>query len=402
MTAVEVVNMVSILTDDSQAWFPYENGRDWTFLFDTIKQAQLKVIEKYYMAQDERALRTLYTSCYVINGTPIPSNPFTQNQSLLYPRALLLEDVYTNGSQDSITHSVGTVTDFQTGDAYHHFNGLDFILQEDGSCAINTCTLDSEIIPEYHAYDHTLNIIKADGTICPLNKADTSLYPLNLTWKYYGGTNDLWNTTWVPNDINGINFGINYNVKTGGAAPNPGEIHYSWMLYCHNFNFNIPSNAVITGIKVGIKKGIMPYLSGRVNYNNPVIDNVKITIYYSILPTIRYSNYYTATYENYDTYINLARTKSTVYTLKDTGIVGRTVKQIFFNSTDSGTFYYLQEPRQFFWDDTGLNNVTLALPPEYHLEVCCLAAEMLNNLDKMETERSVTMGRDEKIPLESL
>ena len=215
MTALEVVDMISILTDDSQAWFPMEDGRDYAFLFNLIDQAQLKTIEKYYTMQDERALRTLYSSVRVQSGMPIPRNPLPIGfqAGVLYPRALILEDVYTVNQTSTI-------------------------------------------------------------------------------------------------------------------------------------------------------------------------------------------NLYNASYENYDTYQNLTRTKSRVYTLKNTMIVGRLVKEIHFNSSDWGTLYYIREPEPFFLDNS--RQVTLELPIEYHFEVCCLTAEMMNNLDKYETERSAAMSRDSALTFEGL
>jgi hypothetical protein len=201
MTSLEVINMVALLTDDSQAWFPLEDGRDYTFLFETITQAQLKTIEKYYTSQEERALRTLYVTTSVMTGAQI--------LDILYPRALLIADSYTSGQTTTI-------------------------------------------------------------------------------------------------------------------------------------------------------------------------------------------NYYNASYENYDTYINLPTLKSSIYTFKG--------NQILFNLGDTGTLYYLKVPRPFFHTNPGFNNAdtTLSLPVEYHFEVCCLAAEMINNLDKEEKERSTALDKNSAIPIESL
>jgi hypothetical protein len=79
----EVILTIEMLLDD-QSWFPYLRGRNRQFLYNTITEAQIKVIDKYYAIQDERALRTLYTlQDNVFDGDQI-------TQSVLYPRTLIL------------------------------------------------------------------------------------------------------------------------------------------------------------------------------------------------------------------------------------------------------------------------------------------------------------------------
>jgi hypothetical protein len=55
--------------------------------------------------------------------------------------------------------------------------------------------------------DVTVSLIKG-GTITGSNKATTTDWPTSLGTATYGGTSDLWGTTWTPADINASNFGV--------------------------------------------------------------------------------------------------------------------------------------------------------------------------------------------------
>ena len=55
--------------------------------------------------------------------------------------------------------------------------------------------------------DRRVSLLKS-GSIVGDNKADTSSWPTTDTWKTYGGTTDLWGTTWTASDIKNSNFGV--------------------------------------------------------------------------------------------------------------------------------------------------------------------------------------------------
>jgi len=59
MTALETVNMVRMLLDDSRDWFPTTD-----FINQSINDAQIQKIKEFYMKNDERALRPLYRKAY--------------------------------------------------------------------------------------------------------------------------------------------------------------------------------------------------------------------------------------------------------------------------------------------------------------------------------------------------
>jgi len=80
----------------------------------------------------------------------------------------------------------------------------------------------------------------------------------------YGGVADLWGLTPTPAQINAVNFGIGYSFLGNGGT--------SKYLYLSDFDFAIPADATIDGIKVD---------TDVINSGNPIIDYVTITVYYT-------------------------------------------------------------------------------------------------------------------------
>lgn len=95
--------------------------------------------------------------------------------------------------------------------------------------------------------ENSIKIVKG-GTIVGTDKANTGT-ELNTTDTYvsYGGSSDLWGTTWTPSDINASNFGVavSYQGMAQGVIS-----HY---LKATNFGFSIPDGATIVGIVVEIE-----------------------------------------------------------------------------------------------------------------------------------------------------
>jgi hypothetical protein len=66
--------------------------------------------------------------------------------------------------------------------------------------------------------DDTVRLIK-NNSLMPTNMADISTkWPTTETNSSYGGTNELWGTTWSPADINNSNFGISFSAKITDLA----------------------------------------------------------------------------------------------------------------------------------------------------------------------------------------
>ncbi len=66
--------------------------------------------------------------------------------------------------------------------------------------------------------DYAVQLLKA-GTLQATNYADTgTTYPTALTTVSYGGTANLWGTTWTVADINNANFGVSFVITKPGTT----------------------------------------------------------------------------------------------------------------------------------------------------------------------------------------
>lgn len=89
----------------------------------------------------------------------------------------------------------------------------------------------------YEEIDYELWIVKADGTLGNVNKADTGTnWGTTDAYYGYGGVSDLWGESWDNTKINNINFGIIFSAIT------------------------------------------------NINYSQAYIDHIRITVYYTPLP----------------------------------------------------------------------------------------------------------------------
>ncbi len=116
--------------------------------------------------------------------------------------------------------------------------------------------------------DNRVSIVKSDGSIGATNKAAAGTWGTAEAVITYGGTSDLWNETWTPNDINNANFGAVLAVDVVGGTSN--------YLKGTNYGFAIPLTATILGIKLEVSRKSAPSLApvAQVNY-------FRITVYYS-------------------------------------------------------------------------------------------------------------------------
>lgn len=65
--------------------------------------------------------------------------------------------------------------------------------------------------------DNLVRLIKA-GSPTGNNYAKSTKWTSTQTYYSYGGTNDLWGTTWTKNDINAANFGIAFSAEINGLV----------------------------------------------------------------------------------------------------------------------------------------------------------------------------------------
>lgn len=69
----------------------------------------------------------------------------------------------------------------------------------------------------FPAIDETIKLVKG-GTVVGDNKASATSYPASLTVQSYGGTDDLWGTTWTYSDINSSGFGAVLSFTQNGMS----------------------------------------------------------------------------------------------------------------------------------------------------------------------------------------
>ncbi|MCP6727614.1 MAG: hypothetical protein KJI69_06405 [Patescibacteria group bacterium] len=112
--------------------------------------------------------------------------------------------------------------------------------------------------------ENSIKIVKG-GVITGEDKSTGTSIPVTETTFSYGNSTDLWDETWVPSDINNVNFGVVFS-----SINDFGTSHY---LKATNFGFSIPTEATIKGILVEIE---LIQISFKTN-----IDHIRITVHYS-------------------------------------------------------------------------------------------------------------------------
>jgi len=76
----------------------------------------------------------------------------------------------------------------------------------------------SGVVGADYVVDNIVRLIK-NGEVVGDNKADdTTHWPSTDTYAVYGGSNDLWGTTWTPSNINSNEFGVALSVYLNGAV----------------------------------------------------------------------------------------------------------------------------------------------------------------------------------------
>jgi hypothetical protein len=112
--------------------------------------------------------------------------------------------------------------------------------------------------------ESSIKLVKADSVVGTSASTGATL-PATDTTVEYGGSADLWGTTWTPAEINAATFGVAFS----GSATD--TTHY---LKATGFGFSVPTDATVTGIEVAIEmKGASSTIS---------IDHITMTVYYSV------------------------------------------------------------------------------------------------------------------------
>ncbi|WP_207511967.1 T9SS type A sorting domain-containing protein [Longitalea luteola] len=123
--------------------------------------------------------------------------------------------------------------------------------------------------------DYNVQIIK-NGVLTGTNQADQSTsWPGSDTYTSYGNTNDLWGTSWTPNDINSSNFGISFSAAINGLLgifPSARIDHMSVTVYYMDPTV-LPAHAIQFRVANGSNQSAL--LSWKSNVND---DNVTAII----------------------------------------------------------------------------------------------------------------------------
>lgn len=108
MSLTEILNMVRMLMDDSQDWYPTNE-----YVMHVLNQAQLQMVEKAYQEGQEQLLRPLYeTSALLANSTVVAAST---GEPVLYPRTCR----YYANAGDAVTDT--WITTYVTSDRYNHY-----------------------------------------------------------------------------------------------------------------------------------------------------------------------------------------------------------------------------------------------------------------------------------------
>ena len=71
--------------------------------------------------------------------------------------------------------------------------------------------------------DNAVRVVKG-GTIGTADKSNTTAWQSSDTFRSYGGSSDLWSTTWAPSDINATNFGAAVSAIVNGGNSKPANV----------------------------------------------------------------------------------------------------------------------------------------------------------------------------------
>jgi hypothetical protein len=73
--------------------------------------------------------------------------------------------------------------------------------------------------------DNVVQLLKSGNRVGSDYSSSTS-WPTSMTAASYGGSSDLWNTSWTVADINSSNFGVALSVSNGASSPRTASVDY--------------------------------------------------------------------------------------------------------------------------------------------------------------------------------
>ena len=130
-------------------------------------------------------------------------------------------------------------------------------------------------------YDHRVRLIKG-GSVGTTDRSSANAWQNRTTQSIYGGRTDLWGQSWEASDLNSSDFGIAISSYGSGYSTD----HTSEYIKVNDFGLEVPSDAIIEGIEVRVRKRLR--VSEGVVYSE--IDFVKVQVYYSEPWTLEFEN----------------------------------------------------------------------------------------------------------------
>ena len=118
---------------------------------------------------------------------------------------------------------------------------------------------------EDQVYDKYVKIVKSDGPIGTTNKANLINWPADDTYVSYGSSTDVWDETWIAEDINDVDFGVVLSAYITHLAQNAGAL-----AKVDHIKITITYTEAVAGSgqKVQIKSGKFSIGSGKIQIKN--------------------------------------------------------------------------------------------------------------------------------------
>ncbi len=152
----------------------------------------------------------------VDSGGKSPTNALSETSVGSYSPA----DLNNVSSSDDLYASV---TALALGDNTHYLlsNDYEFNIPSTATiCGIEVSIERSASGLMQNVHDNSLRLVKG-GTIVGDDKASATTWPTTDEYATYGGSNDLWGTTWTPAEINDSAFGMVHSVSLAGISVLP-------------------------------------------------------------------------------------------------------------------------------------------------------------------------------------
>ena len=130
-------------------------------------------------------------------------------------------------------HTLQTLTSGAT--TTHYLKGANYGFLIPAGAIINGITVVINRQSSTGTFDNGVFLLKA-GSVAGNDMSNLTVWPVSFGTATYGGTTNLWGTTWTPADINSLNFGVVLSAKNNTAGSRVLEVDYMQI----NVTYTIP------------------------------------------------------------------------------------------------------------------------------------------------------------------